>query len=48
MAILPIVEQPDMVGTPERVKHLYGHVLPIHLGRASLRGGSYLNKPNAA
>lgn len=29
--------QPDMVGQPHRVKHLYGRVLPIHLERAGIR-----------
>ena len=43
VAILSYVEQPDMVGTPERVKQLYGRVLPIHLERAGLRGDSYLD-----
>ena len=42
VAILPYVGQPDIVGTPERVKRLYGRVLPIHLERAGLRGDSYL------
>ncbi|MDB4247858.1 hypothetical protein N9847_01065 [bacterium] len=43
VAILPYVEQPDILGTPERVKRLYGRVLRIHLERASLRGDSYLD-----
>ncbi len=43
VAILSYVEQPDMVGTPERVKQLYGRVLPIHLERAGLRGDTYLD-----
>ena len=43
VAILPYVGQPDIVGTPERVKRLYGRVLPIHLERAGLRGDSYLD-----
>ena len=43
VAILPYDEQPDMVGTPERVKQLCGRVLPIHLERAVLRGDSYLD-----
>jgi len=29
--------QPDMVGQPHRVKHLYGRVLPVHLERAGIR-----------
>ena len=43
VAILSYVEQPDVLETPKRVKRLYGHVFPIHLKRASLRGASYLN-----
>ena len=43
VAILSYVEQPDMVGTPKRLKQLYGRVLPIHLGRACLRADSYLD-----
>jgi len=43
VAILSYAEQPDMVGTPERVKQLYGRVLPIHLERAGLRGDYYLD-----
>jgi hypothetical protein len=43
LAILSYVEQPDMVGTPKRLKQLYGRVLPIHLERAGLRADSYLD-----
>ena len=43
VAILSYVEQPNMVGTPKRVKQLYGCVLPIHLERAGLRADSYLD-----
>ena len=43
VAILSYVEQPDVLKTPKRVKRLYGHVFPIHLKRASLRGASYLD-----
>jgi hypothetical protein len=43
VAILSYVEQPGMVGTPKRVKQLYGRVLPIHLERACLRADYYLN-----
>ena len=43
VAILPYVEQPDIVETPERVKQLHGRVLPIHLEHAGLRGDSYLD-----
>ena len=34
VAIFSHVEEPDMVGSPERTKQLYGRVLPIHLDRA--------------
>jgi hypothetical protein len=43
LAILSYVKEPDMVGTPKRVKQLYGRVLPIHLERADLRADSYLD-----
>jgi len=43
VAILPYVEQPNMLGTPERVKQLCGRVVPIHLERAVLWGDSYLD-----
>jgi hypothetical protein len=37
VAIFSYVDTPDMVGAPERVKQLYGRVLPIHLERAGQR-----------
>ena len=37
VAIFSYVDQPDMVGSPERARQLYGRVLPIHLERAGLR-----------
>ena len=43
VAIFSYVEQPDMVGAPERTKQLYGRVLPIHLKRAGLRGDSFID-----
>ena len=43
VAIFSYVETPDMVGSPERTKQLYGRVLPIHLERAGLRGDQYLD-----
>jgi len=43
VAILSYVEQPDMVGSPERTRQLYGRVLPIHLDRAGQRADSYLD-----
>jgi hypothetical protein len=43
VAIFSYVEQPDMVGAPERTKQLYGWVLPIHLERAGLRSDSFID-----
>jgi hypothetical protein len=43
VAIFSYVEEPDMVGSPERTRQLYGRVLPIHLERAGLRGDAYLD-----
>lgn len=43
VAIFSYVEEPDMVAAPERVKQLYGRVLPIHLERAGLRADQYLD-----
>lgn len=43
VAIFSYVSEPDMVGSPERTKQLYGRVLPIHLERAGLRGDSFLD-----
>jgi len=43
VAIFSYVDQPDMVGAPERTKQLYGKVLPIHMERAGLRGDAYLD-----
>ncbi len=43
VAILSYVEEPGMVGSPERTRQLYGRVLPIHLERAGLRADSYLD-----
>jgi hypothetical protein len=37
VAIFSYVEEPAMVGSPERAQQLYGRVLPIHLERAGLR-----------
>ena len=42
VAIFSYVEQPDMVGAPERTKQLYGRVLLIHLKRAGLRGDCFI------
>ncbi|MEM7242850.1 MAG: phytanoyl-CoA dioxygenase family protein [Pseudomonadota bacterium] len=43
VAIFSYVEEPDMVAAPERVKQLYGRVLPIHYQRAGLRADAYLD-----
>ncbi|HUL09078.1 MAG TPA: hypothetical protein VLV76_22295 [Candidatus Acidoferrum sp.] len=37
VGIFSFVEEPGMVGSPERTRQLYGRVLPIHLERAGLR-----------
>ncbi len=37
VAIFSYAERPEMVGSPERTRQLYGRVLPIHLERAGLR-----------
>jgi len=43
VAIFSYVDQPGMVGSPERTKQLYGKVLPIHYQRAGLRADTYLD-----
>ncbi|MDJ0824869.1 MAG: hypothetical protein QNJ16_05135 [Rhodobacter sp.] len=43
VAIFSYVDQPDMVGAPERTRQLYGRVLPIHLERAGLRADSLID-----
>jgi len=42
VAIFSYVDQPDMVGSPERTRQLYGRVLPIHLERAGMRGDALI------
>jgi hypothetical protein len=37
VAIFSYASQPDMVGSPERTRQLYGRVLPVHLERAGRR-----------
>ncbi|MDJ0946871.1 MAG: hypothetical protein QNJ30_25765 [Kiloniellales bacterium] len=37
VAIFSFVEEPGMVGSPERTRQLYGRVLPIHKARAGRR-----------
>lgn len=43
VAIFSFAEEPDMVGSPERTRQLYGRVLPIHLERAGLRADSLVD-----
>ena len=43
VAIFSYVEEPDMVGAPERAKQLYGKALPIHYERAGLRADDYID-----
>jgi len=43
VSIFSYVDQPDMVGSPERTRQLYGRVLPVHLERAGLRSDAYLD-----
>ncbi|WP_299848565.1 phytanoyl-CoA dioxygenase family protein [uncultured Roseovarius sp.] len=43
VAIFSYVEEPDMVGAPERTKQLYGRTLPIHHERAGQRADEYID-----
>jgi hypothetical protein len=43
VAIFSYVEEPGMVGSPERTRQLYGRVLPIHLERAGLRNDALID-----
>jgi hypothetical protein len=43
VAIFSYVEEPGMVGSPERTAQLYGRVLPIHVERAGLRGDALVD-----
>lgn len=43
VAIFSYVDEPGMVGSPERARQLYGRVLPIHLERAGQRGDSLID-----
>jgi hypothetical protein len=43
VAIFSFAEQPDMVGSPERTRQLYGRVLPVHLARAGLRSDALVD-----
>ncbi|MEO1613779.1 MAG: hypothetical protein AAFU55_15705, partial [Pseudomonadota bacterium] len=43
VAIFSFVETEGMVGAPERVRQLYGQVLPVHLERAGLRADALVD-----
>ena len=43
VAIFSYVEEPGMVGSPERTRQLYGRVLPVHIERAGLRNDSLVD-----
>ncbi len=43
VAIFSFVEEPNMVGSPERTRQLYGRVLPIHLERAGQRADTLID-----
>ncbi len=43
VAIFSFVEEPGMVGSPERARQLYGRVLPIHLERAGQRADALID-----
>lgn len=43
VAIFSYVEEPDMVGAPERTRQLYGRTLPIHHERAGKRADAYID-----
>lgn len=43
VAIFSYVEEPDMVGSPERTEQLYGRTLPIHWERAGRRADAYID-----
>jgi hypothetical protein len=43
VAIFSFVEEPGMVGSPERTRQLYGRVLPVHWERAGLRSDALID-----
>lgn len=43
VAIFSYVEEPGMVGAPERTRQLYGRTLPIHHERAGRRGDALID-----
>jgi hypothetical protein len=43
VAIFSFAEEPNMVGSPERTRQLYGRVLPVHLERAGQRADNLID-----
>jgi len=43
VAIFSFTDSPNMVGSPERTRQLYGRVLPIHLARAGQRNDALID-----
>ena len=43
VGIFSFVEEPGMVGSPERTRQLYGRVLPIHEARAGHRADALID-----
>ena len=43
VAIFSFADEPNMVGSPERTRQLYGRVLPVHLARVGLRADSLID-----
>ncbi len=43
VAIFSYVEEPGMVGSPERTRQLYGRVLPIHIEHAGIRADTLVD-----
>lgn len=43
VAIYSFAERPDMIGSPERTRQLYGRVLPLHVERAGRRSDTLVD-----
>ena len=43
VAIFSYVDEPEMVGSPERTQQLYGRTLPIHWEKAGKRADAYID-----
>ena len=43
VAIFSYVEEPGMVGSPERTEQLYGRTLPVYWERAGMRADAYID-----